>query len=104
MEIHLVNGNIYSEVDISDNVQLFEKPSKDPERKLISKIKLSLTEMYVSEYYESLTKNFVQLSNEKKMLLLFYNSKPKLGQPATILDLKLLEAALGGTEIEVLLQ
>lgn len=104
MEIHLVNGNIYSEVDISDNVQLFEKPSKDPERKLISKIKLSLTEMYVSEYYESLTKNFVQLSKEKKMLLLFYNSKPKLGQPATILDLKLLEAALGGTEIEVLSQ
>ena len=100
----MVNGNIYSEVDISDNVQLFEKPSKDPERKLISKIKLSLTEMYVSEYYESLTKNFVQLSKEKKMLLLFYNSKPKLGQPATILDLKLLEAALGGTEIEVLLQ
>ena len=100
----MVNGNIYSEIDISDNVQLFEKPSKDPERKLISKIKLSLTEMYVSEYYESLTKNFVQLSKEKKMLLLFYNSKPKLGQPATILDLKLLEAALGGTEIEVLLQ
>lgn len=100
----MVNGNIYSEVDISDNVQLFEKPSKDPERKLISKIKLSLTEMYVSEYYESLTKNFVQLSKEKKMLLLFYNSKPKLGQPATILDLKLLEAALGGTEIEVLSQ
>jgi hypothetical protein len=104
MEIHMVNGNIYSEIDISDNVQLFEKPSKDPERKLISKIKLSLTEMYVSEYYESLTKNFVQLSKEKKMLLLFYNSKPKLGQPATILDLKLLEAALGGTEIEVLSQ
>jgi hypothetical protein len=104
MEIHMVNGNIYSDVDISDNVQLFEKPSKDPERKLISKIKLSLTEMYVSEYYESLTKNFVQLSKEKKMLLLFYNSKPKLGQPATILDLKLLEAALGGTEIEVLSQ
>ena len=100
----MVNGNIYSEVDISDNVQLFEKPSKDPERKLISKIKLSLTEMYVSEYYESLTKNFVQLSKEKKMLLLFYNSKPKLGQPVTILDLKLLEAALGGTEIEVLSQ
>ena len=100
----MVNGNIYSEIDISDNVQLFEKPSKDPERKLISKIKLSLTEMYVSEYYESLTKNFVQLSKEKKMLLLFYNSKPKLGQPATILDLKLLEAALGGTEIEVLSQ
>ena len=100
----MVNGNIYSDVDISDNVQLFEKPSKDPERKLISKIKLSLTEMYVSEYYESLTKNFVQLSKEKKMLLLFYNSKPKLGQPATILELKLLEAALGGTEIEVLSQ
>ena len=58
--------------------------------------------MYVSEYYESLTKNFVWLANEKKMILIFYNTKPKLGYPSEILEQKLLEAVLGGTEVEVL--
>ena len=55
----MINGKVYSDLNILDNVKLLEKPSKDPERKLISKIKLTLTEMYVAEYYESLTKNFV---------------------------------------------
>lgn len=59
IEIHMINGKVYSDLNILDNVKLLEKPSKDPERKLISKIKLTLTEMYVAEYYESLTKNFV---------------------------------------------
>jgi hypothetical protein len=36
------------------------------------------------------------------MLLIFYNTKPKLGYPSAILDQKLLEAVLGGIEIEVL--
>jgi hypothetical protein len=55
----MVNGKVYCDIDILDNVKLLEKPSKEPERKLISKIKLTLTELYVAEYYESLTKNFV---------------------------------------------
>jgi hypothetical protein len=59
IEIHMINGKVFSDLYILDNVKLLEKPSKDPERKLISKIKLTLTEMYVAEYYESLTKNFV---------------------------------------------
>ncbi len=58
----MVNGTIYSDIDIADNLKLLEQPSKQPERKLISKIKLSMTEMYAAEYYESLTKNFVEMS------------------------------------------
>ncbi len=82
----MVNGKVYSDIDILENVKLLEKPSKEPERKLISKIKLTMTELYVAEYYESLTKNFVQLTKEQKMLLIFYNTKPKLGYPSAILD------------------
>lgn len=40
-------------------MKLLENPAKDPERGLISKIKLTLIEMYMNEYYEGLTKNFV---------------------------------------------
>jgi len=58
LEIHMINGTILPNLPI-DQLKLLENPAKDPERGLLSKIKLTLTEMYMNEYYEGLTKNFV---------------------------------------------
>ena len=38
---------------------LIDNPSKDPERGTLSKFKLTMTEMYMNEYYEGLSRNFV---------------------------------------------
>jgi hypothetical protein len=108
LEIHLVNGKIIKEINVEQLV-LKDRPARDPERGLISKIKLSLTEMYMNEYYEGITDNFVTTSptaDRKSLpypfLFLFYNLKPKVGLPADILDKKALVAALSGQELEIL--
>ena len=71
----MVNGLIIKNVAI-EGIQLLENPSKDPDRKLMSKVRLTLVEMYMNEYYESTTKNFVSLLPTNKpypMLYIFYN-------------------------------
>jgi hypothetical protein len=73
LEIHLINGKIIKGVEIQDNVKLIDYPSKEPDTALIKKIKLTLTEMYMNEYYEVLSKNFVRLSKENRTYFLFYN-------------------------------
>ena len=73
LEIHLINGKIIKGVEIQDNVKLIDHPSKEPDTALIKKIKLTLTEMYMNEYYEVLSKNFVRLSKENRTYFLFYN-------------------------------
>ena len=105
-----MNGKVVKNVPI-EVLKLVDNPSKDPDRGILSKFKLTMTEMYMNEYYEGLTKNFVtsafQTGEHRQNLLpypflfLFYNQKPKVGQPAEILDKKLLEAALSGTQIEI---
>ena len=57
--------------------------------------------MYLNEYYEALSKNFVKIPDEKGALYIFYNHRPKLGKPPQILDKKLLDSALSGTEIDI---
>jgi hypothetical protein len=55
----------------------------------------------MNEYYEILNKNFVMRENQKT-LYIFYNENPKLGNGSEIIDKKMLQAALGGSEIEIL--
>lgn len=72
IDIHLVNGRIIKNIAI-ESIQLLENPSKDPERKLISKVRLTLVENYMKENYESLSKNFVNIKPKSNMLYIFYN-------------------------------
>lgn len=110
LEIRLINGKIVKNVPI-EVLKLIDNPAKDPDRGLLSKIKLTLTEMYMNEYYEGLTNNFVtsvfQEGEHRQNLLpypflfIFYNQKPKVGRPAEIIDKKLLEAVLGGSQVQI---
>ncbi len=54
----------------------------------------------MNEYYESLSKNFIKIDG-KQTFYIFYNEKPKLGQKSFNIDKKMLEAALGGIDIEI---
>jgi len=58
LEIHLVNGKVVKHIPI-EVLLLVDNPSKDPERGPLSKFKLTMTEMYMNEYYEGLSRNFV---------------------------------------------
>ena len=55
--------------------------------------------MYINEYYETLSKNFVQ-SDDGCQLYMLYHEKSKMDVSAFTLDRKLLEEALSGTEID----
>lgn len=84
-------------------MKLLEKPSQDPSKGLISRIKLSLAEMYMNEYYEPLSKNFVVMPNGRphSMLYMFYHTKSKLPAISDMADRKVIEAVLGGTEVDI---
>lgn len=71
----------------------------------MEKLKLMVKEMYFSEYYESLSKNIVtieQPNKQERMIYIAYNQKSKMDMTSQIVERKMLEAALGGTEIEAI--
>ncbi len=80
---------------------MIETPSADSELGIIGKTKKKLFEMYLNEYYEALSKNFVKIADEKGSFYIFYNHRPILGHPSSIIDKKLLDSALSGTEIDI---
>lgn len=98
LDIHLVNGKVLQGVKI-DTLKLLEQPSKQPDLGLIGKIKGTLKEMYMNEYYEILQGNFV-MQEKGPQLYMVYHEKSKMEVCAYNIERKLLEAALNGTEID----
>ena len=79
VDLQLASGKVVLDVPIEE-LSLHERLSKDPASGITRKIKWTLLEMYMNEFYEALSKNVVMVSGRKPFpnLFMFYNKRARI--------------------------